>query len=155
MIERTVTEAWPRASTLPGVTVWPGSSGKLGPTSRNPRMSGDSACQSWTEEVPSSLILLPDRESRRVIGSAARADVTAARKMASVGIRLLKVSLEFIVCFAISGGLTFKRLAQFVHFRFQLDTFATNNRLVGFDTEDSGLKSFHRTGDRVQPLPRG
>ena len=48
------------ASTLPGVTAWPGSIGKFGPTSIKPPMKGLSTCQSWMLEVPSILILLPD-----------------------------------------------------------------------------------------------
>src|ERR1051325_4480654 len=82
----TVTVASPLISTLPGATFLPGSSGKLGPTSRYPRIRGDSDCQSWTVEVPSMRILLPERASSRVNGpvGANAAGAAAAGALAAI-----------------------------------------------------------------------
>src|ERR1035437_10963998 len=72
------------ASILPGVAAWPGSNGKLVPTSIIPPMRGLSTCQSWILEVPSILILLPDLAAKVVIWSAAGNDNVASNERAIV-----------------------------------------------------------------------
>src|SRR6185369_12882635 len=148
---RTVIQASPLASTLPGLTSWPWASGKPAPASRWPPMKVASHCQSWSEEVPSSRTLLPGIASSRVLSAAVRAEARP-RKVARVTATLIRV---FILVLRIGGfgsriNWTPGISGQFEPIGLELDSVSGDDGLIGFDGHNGRLETVQETGGRTQ-----